>query len=234
MASEVDWKDFGGSTGGKGGNRGAKGRFVHFDSGTTKTLRPIGKAVKFYKFFVRGPAGPRSVVVNPEFRNEAAQILSAHFGQEIKPSLRYAINVIDREDKQIKILEAGERVFEVFGAWSQSNNDAPPGGKQGMDWRISAKGDGLNRQYTVLPITPSRLSQEEIAKLEEIAQTYSLKTLFAGVPMDELISRVTGDRQSSGPDDENAVGAASGRKAPVRAAAASADDDFESGEVQDF
>lgn len=197
MASEVDWGSV--SNGGES-NSGGKVNFVKFASGKTKTIRPIGKAVTFYKFFVRTPNGSRSIVVDPEFKSEAAAKLSAHFGQEIKPSLRYAINVIDREDNKIAILEGGQTIFQFFASWSQGNGGAPPGGQNGMDWQITAHGDGFSRKYVTSAIRSAPLTEDELHRIRELKEIYSLKEVYKGCPIDELIDRASGERNSGGPE----------------------------------
>lgn len=197
MASEVDWNSVGGQGGGGGGSGGKdKVNFVKFTAGSSKTLRPIGKAVMFYKFFM--PSTRRSVVVDPEFKNDAAAKLSAHSGEEVRPTLRYAINVIDREDNKIKVLEGGQQIFEHFANWSKGNNGAPPGGSNGMDWTISASGEEKNRKYTATPIRSAPLTESEISRIKEAKEIFSLKEVFKGCPLENVIERVTGEK-SSGP-----------------------------------
>ncbi len=198
MAQEVtDW----GSIGGKaaGGNGGGK-KFIKFEAGKSKNLRLIGRAVTFYKFFVRTANGPRSVVVDPEYKGEAAARLSAALGTEVKPGLRYAINCIDREDQQIKILEGGSRIFEHFANWSNGHGGAPPGGSEGWDWMIAARGEGLNREYITTPMTPAPLTEQELHRIKELKEIFTLREVFEGCPPEEVVDRATGDRSSSGPE----------------------------------
>lgn len=196
MASEVDWSSMGGQKNSGNGNRV---QFIKFQPDKGKTLRPVGKAVSFYKFFI--PSTKKSVVVDPEHRNEAAAKLSAHFGQEIKPSLKYAINVIDREDNQVKILEGGQQIFEHFANWSMGNGGIPPGGNQGMDWQIIATGAGLARKYIPTPLRQTPLTTQEIDKLKSLKEHYSLKEVYKGVPMSDLLDKATGNSSDNGPDD---------------------------------
>lgn len=227
MASEVDWNSMGGSQS-PSSNTSGQIKFVKFSPGKGKTIRPIGKAVTFYKFFVRGPHGDRSIVVDPEFKNEASAKLSAHAGQEIKPSLRYAVNVIDREDNQIKILEGGQSIFEHFANWSQGNGGAPPGGANGMDWTISASGEKLLRKYATTPIRSAPLTEDEVHRIKELKEIYSLKEVYKGCPMSELIDRAFGERKergSSGPEPSAPQPARRPASAPVAATVTVPSDD---------
>lgn len=222
MATEiVDWGSIGGQSGDQKGGGGSN-KFIKFSSGTGVVVRPIGKAVTFYKFFVKTPQGNRSIVVDPEYKNEAAAKLSAHAGEEIKPSLRYAINVIDRNDQQIRILEGGKTIFEHFANWSSGNGGIAPGGESGADWMITPTGDGMQRKYATTALKPAPLTQEEVTRIKENKEYYSLKEVFASCPLEEVVDRIFGDRNASGPEPA-APAQQQTASAPV-AASASTDD----------
>jgi len=194
MASEVDWNSSFSTE--PGNKKGSSDKFIKFSAGTKKTLRPIGSPVRFIKFFVNG----RSLVVDPEYKESAAAKLSAHFGEEVKPQLRYAINVIDRDDGQIRILEQGHSVFENFANWSFANDNRQPGGSVAMDWVIKAQGDGLQRRYSVTPVKETRLTEEEIHRIRDLREHHSLKEVFKGCSINEIIDVATGDQSNSGPE----------------------------------
>lgn len=201
MATKVDWSSIG--SGDKGhGRRRSKLQFIRFEAGKGKTFRPVGGAVEFISFFING----RAVAVDTPYAEEAQARLEAHSGQKHTPRTRFAINVIDREDGQIRILEGGPQIFKHFANWSKLNQNAAPGGKGGMDWCVMAEGEGLNREYSTMPVRPAPLSQAEIKLATETKEKYTLIEVFAGCPMDELVERVFGERKtkgSAGPADES-------------------------------
>ena len=125
--------------------------------------------------------------------------MSGAIGSEVKPSLRFAINVIDREDQQIKILEGGSTIFEHFSNWSNGHGGAHPGGEDGWDWTITAMGEGLNRKYITTPIHPAPLSEDERHRIKDKKEYYSLKEVFVGTPIDEVVAKAMNER-SSGPE----------------------------------
>lgn len=192
MPQEVDWSSMGGTK--KSGGI----EYVKFVSGQTEKIRPVGRAVRFLKFFVKTPQGNRSVVIDQEFRDEASAKLSSHFGQDVAPQMRYAINVIDRKDQKVKILECGPQIFDHFGNWSRANNNTSPGGTNAMDWAITPSGEGKNRKYVTTPVSPSVLTAEEVTRLTDGKEAYQLKEVYKSISMEDLIDKVSGG--DSGPD----------------------------------
>ena len=187
MATKVDWGSIGS---GDKEQRKSKLQFIKFESGKGKTFRPIGGAVEFTKFFVNG----RAVVVDSPYADEASARMEAQSGQKHPPRTRFAINVIDREDGQIRILEGGPSIFKHFANWSKLNQGAPPGGRAGMDWSVMPEGEGLNREYSTMPICPAPLSQDEIKLANETKEKYTLTDVFAGCSMEEVVDKAFGDR----------------------------------------
>jgi hypothetical protein len=198
MATEVtDWDSFGGKEG-KG-----KTRYIKFEDGQTVEVRPVGRIYEFAKFFVKGKEGNRSVVVDLALADEAAEILSKHEGKEVKYSHRYAVNVIDRADNIIKVLEGGRSIFKYFAAWAKRHG-ASPGGNTGFNWEITATGKGLNREYTTQPIGPSPVSAEEKARYKANGDFFSIEEIYATVPLNKLIEKAFGEKKSE-PEPESEV-----------------------------
>lgn len=194
MATEVDWESLGGSR-----NEGKRSSFMKFEAGKQKVFRPIGKPVTFYKFFIAGKSGNKSLVVDPEYKDKAAAVLSAHAGQEFSPSRRFAIHVIDREDGEIKILEQGKMVFDAFADWSQASGGTAPGhGSAGFDWAVTATGDGKARRYRTVPVKQTPLTKEEIESINTRKKEgkFSLSEVFVGCEMDDLVEKAFGTDSS--------------------------------------
>ena len=199
MASIVDWNSVGGTKSGNGGEK-RKINYIKFEADKMYKVRPVGKAVEFYKFFVKTAKGSRSICVDAENLDKAAQKLSAHLGAEVKPQHRFAINVIDREDNQIRILENGKSIFSGFASWAKLNNEKP-GGVKGADWMINATGDGLQRRYSVMPINQSPLTDAERKRLKEGNEMYDLDEIYKGVDIDTMIEKVLGGKvDAPGPE----------------------------------
>lgn len=193
MASIVDWNTLGGDEG-QGGSRGSK--YLRFEAGKMYTVRPVGRAFEFFKFFVK-PTN-KSVVVETEDVDSAAALLTEEFGMEFKPQHRYAINIIDREDNKIKIMEGGQMIFKQFALWAKGNN-THPGGMGGGDWLIQATGEGLNRKYNAQCIRPAPLSDEEMHRVRDSGEVYDLETLYAGLPLNKVVARAKGENINAEP-----------------------------------
>lgn len=195
MASIVDWNTLGGEEGKKNSN--GKTKFLRFESNKMYTVRPVGRAFEFFKFFIKSTN--RSVVVESEDVDAAAALLAEEFGQEFKPQHRYAINVIDREDNQIKIMEGGQQIFKQFALWAKGNQ-THPGGMGGGDWLIQVDGDGLNRKYSTQCIRPSPLSEEEMDRVKNSGEVYDLESFYSGVALNEVVSKAKGEQKQE-PDN---------------------------------
>lgn len=192
MATEVDWNstNFGGR---EGGESKGKIKFMKFSSGKTSVFRPVGKAVTFCKFFIRRPDGSRTLIVEPELKEKAEQILSEAAGQQVQGNIRYAMNVIDREDADIKVLEGGNSIFKFFGNWARANN-ATPGSNAGGDWSVTAEGEGQKRRYTTGFLRSAPLTQDEIKKVKTKGEMYTLKEIFKATPLDDIVQKAYGER----------------------------------------
>jgi len=204
MPSEVDWNSVGGKDG-KGGGR-PKTRFIKFVDGETIEVRPVGKTVEFYKFFISETQ--RSVVVELEDGTKAAEILTQHAGKEVKPTHRFAMNVIDQADGQVKVLEGGRSIFKYFAAWAKRNK-SHPGGQNGWTWTIEASGKGLNREYTTQPVGPAPISEQQRAQIKAAGDLYNLDEVFQATPLDKLVARAyniqSNDEPAPSSDPQTAI-----------------------------
>jgi hypothetical protein len=204
MATEIDWSSLGGQMGSGSSGGSDQKKFLRFESGKTHVFRPVGGAVEFYKFFVTTDKGKRSINVNPGNEAKAAEMLSKYFGKEIVPQHRFAINVIDRQDGQIKILEGGLSIFKFFAQWCKLNGQAP-GGQSGGDWSVNVEGENLQRRYTTGFLRSAPLSAEEVKKIKDMKGLYSLSEVYKETPLDQVISKATGEVQQESSNNEVAA-----------------------------
>lgn len=191
----IDWASLSTPTPKSGGK---KTDFVKFEDGNTYTVRPVGKGVQFCKIFVRTPNGNRSICVDIEHKDEAAKIISAKTGNEVKPQERYAINVIDRSDNSIRVMEGGSQIFKPLAIWAKGNNTAP-GGNAGGDWLITVEGKGgANniRRYSASFLRPVPLSADELVRVKDKKELFDLEKIFKSVPIQDVIKVLFGQSQS--------------------------------------
>lgn len=221
MPQEVDWSTFEEDnkdvkSGGGGG--GAKSQFIRFQDGSVNIVRPFGKTYKFYKIYV--PKTKRSIIVSVQDKDAAAKALSEHSGEEHKASMRFATHVIDRADGEIRILEQGYQVFENIAVWSKATG-INPGTAAGVDWRISAKGNGggkgdsAPRKYTTVALQSKPFTDDERAKIDKMKaenQIKPLKEVFKETPLEDVIEKAFGAVSSGGGSSETTMNVAKGQK----------------------
>lgn len=186
MATEIDWSSIGDEVA-----SGGKSTFIRFANGTELNFRPIGGAWEFCKFFI--PDGEvKTLVVDKQDAVEASQLLSEHAGRPIEPSRRFAINVLDRADGHVKILEGGKSILEEFATWAKANNNCKIGTQAGGDWVIKAKGDGMARKYKTSYVRPTQISAEEKARIKENKEMSDLEEIFKGTPVSQVLGKAYG------------------------------------------
>jgi hypothetical protein len=197
MATVVDWNSLGGEEE-KGSGNGRGKKYLLFEPGKIYTVRPVGRAFEFFKFFVKPVS--KSVVVDTESVDAAAAMISQEFGIDAKAKHSYAINVIDREDNKIKVMEGGKMIFKQFALWAKGNN-THPGGMSGGDWLIQVVGDGMSRKYNAQCIRPAPLSADEMKRVKDKNEMHDLEAMYVSVPLNKLIATLKGDKNSDEPND---------------------------------
>lgn len=184
---ESAWNDVGNEK--KGGGNGGRAEFMRLGAGKY-TVRLLGTPVRFFKFMHQGSDGRwRSAVVMDPDDNV---IVKKH---NLKPTERYAINVIDRADGKIKILEAGISVFSEFKKVYEIVK-RNIGGAEGSDFTIIVEGAGRGKKYTTKFANNTPITDEEAKYVKEHG-LYSLEDIFKPTPNDELEAKLFGDATSS-------------------------------------
>lgn len=198
MAKVVDWESLGGraSTSGKKSNTPKEGKPEWLTIDGEVKVRPIGSAVEFIKIFVKTPKGNRSVIVDPQDKDRAVALLSDAAGYEVKGNNRFAINVIDRADQRIKVLEGGMQIFGYWAQW-QNTTHIHPGSEGGYDWIIKSEKTGPdpeNKKYTPMPIAQTTITQEEWEQINKRKTEYKLVEIYESVPLEKVVDYIFADR----------------------------------------
>lgn len=179
MATQLSWGKLGDSNQRSGG----KVNNLKLDVGVTK-VRFIGEPVEFHKYFLNGKS---AVTADPK-----TCPIKLKYG--IDPTTRYAINVIDRRDGQLKVLECPITVLKPVNAWGEMAS-RDPGGDNGVDFGIKVEGIGKSRKYSPVPLGDSPLTEAEKKMIKEIGGTdqgYDLSKLYKAVPEAEIEGRLFG------------------------------------------
>lgn len=157
MATKFDWSSPIPKAPNKSGGGGPRPVInkIKFEAGSTHIVRPIGKCVTFYRFFGAG----RYWYADKEQLQEMQDLLKA------EPQLRFAINVIDRADDVVKILEGPITMLEDFAEVAQSTKQAP-GSAGGGDWKITSTGEKKARRYKVNFLGPQPFTEQETLRVK--------------------------------------------------------------------
>ena len=207
MSQTIDWKDV--SDENKGGKSSGKSNFLRLSAGTY-VVRLLGPPIAMNKFMVQGPDNRwRSAVCedaenNPVTKNHA-----------LNPSERYAINVIDRADGELKILEGGVMVFGEFKKYfTMTGNN--PGATEGADFKIVVTGANRSKKIVTTFDRKNSLTEDEIAYVKGRGGLNKLQDIFKVTPNDELEAKLFGDEVvASGSASPQTASAATGVEAPT-------------------
>jgi hypothetical protein len=197
-----------------GNNRRGKFNALRLKSGSTYTVRLFHKPMKLFRYYVNGNS---AITLDPDNCPVASHPGGA------KPKLRYAINVIDRADGQVKVMEGPERVFKFFKKFWEDNG-IDPGGNDGPDFVIKVTGEGLNTQYEMgLKMGSKPFTAEEKALLK--AERKDLSALFA--PTENILARLYPEEfgGDTGGNSTRQASAPAAPKAQTPAAPATGGDD---------
>jgi len=206
MSQVIDWKDVSDE---KAGKSSGKSNFLRLNAGT-HVVRLLGPPIAMNKFMVQGDDQRwRSAVCedaenNPVTKNHA-----------INPSERYAINVIDRADGELKILEGGVRVFGEFKKYFTMTG-LNPGATEGADFKIVVTGAGRSKKIITTFDRKSTLAEDEIAMVKGRGGLNKLQDIFKVTPNDQLEEKLFGeDVVASGSSSPKPASADPGVEAPT-------------------
>jgi len=137
-----------------------KANCLYLKGGNTYKVRPLGRVKAVWKFWNDTVAGKRFAIVD----DPDTCPIQEKYG--LQPSVRYCINVIDRADGKVKIMEGPKTVFEGFSAWYRNSGSDPSSSAEGADFAIEVqKTTGANgkamTKYLVSAIKQTPLTPEE-------------------------------------------------------------------------
>lgn len=139
-------------------------------------VRLVGPHVKFYRHW-----SPIRGITHYDYKSNDPAWQAGFY-----PSKRFAINVIDRSDGQLKILEKGSQIFKVFADY-KGLFDKNPAGKAGPDFNIKVEIPGGNKRqttYTVTHLDSAPFTEEEVAMIKE--NMFDLAKLYKSTPLEKL------------------------------------------------
>lgn len=145
-------------------------------------IRPVGPHIKCRKLF----KPYRATLQDSDRDSDPA------WGAGFFPSRRYAINVIDRADGKLKVLEKGASVFKHFANYKATVGKNPSDAKEGSDFVVTVtipKGPNgepnkLKTEYLVMPIRETPLSKEE-ADMIRSQKLWPLTEIYKSTPLEK-------------------------------------------------
>ena len=202
----VDWKEVDPPKAASGDKRQIV--FKRLTSGQSHVVRPVHKPMAVYKYYVNeGGKTKSAIVADPE----VCPVREKH--PDLKPSLRYAINVIDREDGELKVLEGPPTVFRAFRKWYEKTSKAP-GGEKGGDFGIDVEGKGLKTKYDCQFVESTPFTEEELNMIKKDPGLYKLPDIYKPHSPEDieriLFSDDTGDNRNSGENKSSSKSDSSG------------------------
>lgn len=197
MGNLVNWDDV--DTGSKLGNKADGEKYLKLQGsqqGNVYKIRPVGKPCNFHAYYVSNPNDPKKFA--RAFTEDPHNCIIRQ-KYNVEPKTRYAVNVIDRADGKLKIMEAPQSVFEKIKAWAKAAGQ-DPGSKNGADFQITVKipanGDKKRTEYLTTPIVQTPFTDDE-RDLIKSKGLWDLEKEFAPTPQDQIEEKLYGVKSSS-------------------------------------
>jgi len=180
---DADFKDDENKSKGNGGqdNR-PKTEYMDMTKPGDYKLRLVGPHVKCRKHF----KPYRATVQDNEKSQDPAWVAG------FMPGKRFAINVIDRADGKLKILEKGASVFKHFANYKSVFGE-DPAGKNGPDFLIkvtvpklpNGEPNKLKTEYTVTHLKEAPFTADEVKMIKEKG-LWPLLEIYKSTPADKM------------------------------------------------
>jgi len=203
MGKLVDWNDTVGGNSQKTNTSGTV--WAKIVSGKTHVFRPVGKPIRFYRITKNRDGKWYSVIVDDPDDNIIKQ------NYDMNANMRYAINVFDREDGQLKVYEFPPKVYSFLRQIAKISK-SEPGGKDGCDISIKRDGTGKSTNYTldVLDVAPFTDAEKARVRAQKDADgnivsggLYNLEEIFKTTPEDKLEQYLFGKSSEAEGGDSN-------------------------------
>jgi len=213
MCAQVAWDKLASDSGNSSGSK-RDVEYLKVKGGNKYQIRPVGSAITVTKVFHKKDGRTHFAVID-HLTDEGEEILEKlHSEYGIEGTRKFIMNVIDRSDGKLKIYEGPKTVFEAFAEWANEAEVEEPGGKDGIDFIISVKGDGFDRRYTVIPKSPTPFSAEEKKMITEkmVKGDHNLDTLYKPHDAEKVEELLFGE---SGPSSQTAAAVAAQGNVPL-------------------
>jgi hypothetical protein len=155
--------------------------FYNMKDNKQYTVRIVGKPHEFAAHWVEAPGLGKKKV---NCAGKGCVICS----KGLKPSVRYFIPIIVRDEKRVAVTEFGPQVYGHIRALFKNSNWGNP---MGYDITIDKNTNrGAAGTYFVTPVAKTDFSAEEKAKVKEFNERIDLRELSAPLTNDAIIEKL--------------------------------------------
>ena len=171
--------------------------FLKIERNKTYTIRPVGGVSKpYYKYILNNGNGWRFAIC------EDPSTCPVALKHNIEPSKFYAINVIDREDGQLKVLESKPSVFVELKKYKEMTGEEP-GGVNGADFTILKSGKEKSTRYETNMLSRTKFTAEEVKIIRK--GLYKLDDIFKPTPVDKIEDVLFGEGKKANTSNKQVV-----------------------------
>jgi hypothetical protein len=193
----VDWTGFNKN---EKSSNGAK--FLKLEAGKSYMIRPVHKPHVFYKYFIEKPSGGSSQALTD---SPDDCIIKKKYGEQAK--MRFAVNVIDRADGKLKVMEGPISILKQFAEWANMTGK-DPGSKDGGEFAIRVDCPGgvkKNTKYMLGFINYTPFTADEKTMIKD--SMYDLAAIYKPTPQNEIEAKLYGSEEEGADKDadKNAV-----------------------------
>lgn len=190
MAEKGSWDDFSAEENNNSTNQTERSKTEYLTIDTSKpgtfkfTIRPVGPHIKCRKSFK-----PYKATLSDSDRNTDPAWKAGFY-----PQKRYAINVIDRADGKLKIMEKGASVFKQLANYKAVFGKNPSDAKEGADFLITVtvpklpngQPNKLKTEYAVTHLKETPLNEKEIEMIKA-QKLWPLTEIYKSTPLEKRI-----------------------------------------------
>lgn len=189
----VDWTSI--SNKDKGNSSGVE--YLRLEANKSYRIRPVGKPYRIFQYFIERNESQGGGFARAYTEDANNCVVLKKTGEKARE--RFAVNVIDRADGKLKVLEGAVTIFKQMAVWSK-NTGLDPGTKDGGDFAISVECPGnvkKNTRYQCQFLGPVPFTKEETEMLKKQG-LYKLDEIYKPTPQSEIMQKLFGDSPASG------------------------------------
>jgi len=189
----VDWTSI--SNNDKSNSNGVA--YIRLETGKSYRIRPVGKPYRIYQYFIERNADQGKGFAKAYTEDADNCVVFKKTGEKARE--RFAVNVIDRSDGKLKVLEGAVTIFKQMAVWSKSTG-LDPGTKDGGDFAITVECPGnikKNTRYQCQFLSPVAFTKDETDMIKKQG-LYKLDEIFKPTPQSEIMQKLFGDTAAVG------------------------------------